>query len=53
MPPADIDYFTLRLAAMLDELAILRPRQMHPPSRKRLVQLAMTTARAELAPRAG
>jgi AcrR family transcriptional regulator len=53
VPPADIDDFTLRLAAMLDDLAILRPRQMHQPSRKRLVQLAMTTARAELAPRAG
>lgn len=38
---------------MLDGLAILRMRQLHQPARKRLVQLAMTTARAELAPPAG
>lgn len=46
--PADIDDFTLRFTAQLDGLAILRLRQMHLPSRKRLVELAMTTARAEL-----
>jgi AcrR family transcriptional regulator len=49
-PPADIDDFTLRFAALLDGLAILRLRQMHQPSRKRLLDLAMTTARAELSP---
>ena len=32
-----------------DGLAILRLRQMHQPSRKRLIGLAMTAARAELA----
>jgi AcrR family transcriptional regulator len=47
-PPAAIDDFTLRFAALLDGLAILRLRQMHQPSRKRLIELAMTTARAEL-----
>jgi AcrR family transcriptional regulator len=46
--PAAIDDFTLRFAALLDGLAILRLRQMHQPSRKRLVGMAMTTARAEL-----
>jgi AcrR family transcriptional regulator len=48
VPPASIDDFTLRFAALLDGLAILRLRQMHQPSRKRLIGLAMTTARAEL-----
>ena len=47
-PPPAIDDFTLRFAALLDGLAILRLRQMHQPSRKRLIELAMTTARAEL-----
>jgi hypothetical protein len=47
-PPAAVDDFTLRFAALLDGLAILRLRQMHQPSRKRLIELAMTTARAEL-----
>jgi AcrR family transcriptional regulator len=47
-PPAVIDDFTLRFAALLDGLAILRLRQMHQPSRKRLIELAMTTARVEL-----
>lgn len=46
--PANIDDFTLRFTALLDGLAIQRLRQMHQPSRKRLVELAMTTARAEL-----
>lgn len=46
--PADIDDFTLRFTALLDGLAVLRLRQMRQPSRKRLVELAMTTARAEL-----
>jgi AcrR family transcriptional regulator len=46
--PASIDDFTLRFAALLDGLAILRLRQMHQPSRKRLIEMAMTTARAEL-----
>jgi AcrR family transcriptional regulator len=48
-PPAAIDDFTLRFAAMLDGLSILHLRQMHQPSRERLIELAMTTARAELA----
>ena len=48
-PPVAIDDFTLRFAALLDGLAILRLRQMHQPSRKRLIGLAMTAARAELA----
>jgi AcrR family transcriptional regulator len=47
-PPAAIDDFTLRFAALLDGLALLRLRQLHQPSRKRLIELAMTTARAEL-----
>jgi AcrR family transcriptional regulator len=49
-PPAAIDDFTLRFAALLDGFAILRLRHMHQPSRKRLIELAMTTARAELTP---
>ncbi|HEY7265876.1 MAG TPA: TetR/AcrR family transcriptional regulator [Trebonia sp.] len=48
-PPADTDDFTLRFTALLDGLAVQRLRQMHQPSRNRLVELAMTTARAELA----
>lgn len=47
-PSADIDDFTLRFTALLDGLAIIRLRHMHHPSRKRLIELAMTTARAEL-----
>ena len=47
-PTADIDDFTLRFTALLDGLAIIRLRHMHHPSRKRLIELAMTTARAEL-----
>jgi AcrR family transcriptional regulator len=47
-PPAALDDFTLRFSALLDGLAILRLRQMHQPSRKRLIDLAMATARAEL-----
>ena len=46
--PAGLDDFTLRFTALLDGLAVLRLRQMHQPTRKRLVDLAMTTARAEL-----
>lgn len=48
--PAAIDDFTLRFAALLDGLAILHLRQMHQPSRERLIDLAMTTARSELSP---
>ena len=48
-PLAAIDDFTLRFAALLDGFAILRLRHMHQPTRKRLIELAMTTARAELA----
>jgi AcrR family transcriptional regulator len=47
-PPAAMDDFTLRFTALLDGLAILRLRQMHQPSRKRLIDLALATARAEL-----
>jgi AcrR family transcriptional regulator len=47
-PPAALDDFTLRFSALLDGLAILHLRQMHQPSRKRLIDLAMATARAEL-----
>lgn len=36
-----------------DGLAVLRLRQMHQPSRKHLIELAMTTARAELTPDTG
>jgi hypothetical protein len=50
-PPADIDDFTLRFAALLDGLALLCLRQMHQPTRERLIELAMATARAELTPR--
>jgi len=48
--PFSPDDFTLRFTALLDGLAILRLRQMHQPSRKRLIELALTTARAELTP---
>lgn len=48
-PPTAIDDFTLRFTALLDGLAIQRLRRMHQPSRKRLIELAMTVARAELA----
>jgi AcrR family transcriptional regulator len=47
-PPAALDDFTLRFAAQLDGLALLRLRQMHQPTRKHLIDLAMTAARAEL-----
>jgi AcrR family transcriptional regulator len=47
-PPAALNDFTLRFTAMLDGLAILHLRQMHQPSRERLIDLAMTTARSEL-----
>jgi len=47
-PPGAIDDFTLRFAALLDGLAILHLRQMHHPSRERLIELAMATARSEL-----
>jgi hypothetical protein len=48
--PRSLDDFTLRFNALLDGLALLRLRQLNQPSRKRLVELAMTTARAELTP---
>jgi AcrR family transcriptional regulator len=47
-PPAAMDDFTLRFAAQLDGLALLRLRQMHRPTREHLIDLAMTAARAEL-----
>jgi len=48
--PASLDDFTLRFNALLDGLALLRLRQLHQPARRRLVELALTTARAELTP---
>jgi len=52
-PPAAIDDFTIRFTAMLDGFAILRLRHMNKPSRTRLIELAMTSARTELTPNAG
>jgi len=52
-PSEAVDDFTIRFTAMLDGFALLRLRHMHKPSRKRLIELAMTSARAELAPNAG
>ena len=49
--PAEIDDFTLRFAAQFDGLSILHLRQMHQPSRQRLIELALATARSELRPR--
>jgi hypothetical protein len=48
-PPAAIDDFTIRFTAMLDGFAILRLRHMHKSSRTHLIELAMTSARTELA----
>lgn len=48
--PVSLDDFTLRFNALLDGLALLRLRQLHQPARRRLVELALTTARAELTP---
>jgi hypothetical protein len=50
--PGDIDDFTLRFVALLDGLALQRLRQLHQLSRKRVIDLAMNAARAELTPRA-
>jgi AcrR family transcriptional regulator len=47
--PDAIDDFTLRFVALLDGLALQRLRQLHHLSRKRVVELAMNAARAELA----
>jgi AcrR family transcriptional regulator len=52
-PHAAPDDFTLRFAAMLDGLAIQLLWHLHRPSRKRLIELAMTSARAELGPTSG
>ena len=49
-PPGAIDDFTLRFVALLDGLALHRLRQLHQLSRKRVIELAMNAARAELAP---
>jgi AcrR family transcriptional regulator len=49
-PPAEIGDFTLRFVALLDGLALQRLQRMHHASRKRLTELAMQAARAELAP---
>jgi AcrR family transcriptional regulator len=49
-PPADIDNFTRRFIALLDGLALQRLQQMQGTSRKRLTELALYTARIELAP---
>src|SRR5438034_6410969 len=48
--PAEIGDFTLRFIALLDGLALEGLRQLHNLSRKRLTELAMHAARAELAP---
>lgn len=48
-PATAIDDFTIRFTAMLDGFAILRLRHMHKPSRTHLIELAMTSARTELA----
>src|SRR5215475_8381354 len=48
-PSEAIDDFTIRFTAMLDGFALLRLRHIHKPSRKRLIDLAMASARAELA----
>ena len=50
VPPDSVDDFTLRFVALLDGLALQRLRQLHQLSRKRLIALAMYSARAELAP---
>ncbi len=47
--PAEIGDFTLRFIALLDGLALQGLRQLHTLSRKRLTELAMHAARAELA----
>jgi AcrR family transcriptional regulator len=49
-PPAAMGDFTLRFIALLDGLALQGLRQLHNLSRQRLTELAMHTARAELAP---
>lgn len=49
-PHTALDDFTLRFAAMLDGLAIQLLWHQHRPSRKRLIELAMSSARAELDP---
>ena len=49
-PPDAIDDFTLRFVALLDGLALQRLRLLHQLSRKRVIELAMNAARAELAP---
>lgn len=48
IPQDAIGDFTLRFSALLDGLAILRLRQLPKLSRKRLIELAMNAARAEL-----
>jgi hypothetical protein len=48
--PDAIDDFTLRFVALLDGLALQRLRQLHQLSRKRVIELAMNAARAELTP---
>ncbi len=52
-PPAAIGDFTLRFVAVLDGLSLQRLQQMRHASRKRLTELAMHTARTELAPDPG
>jgi AcrR family transcriptional regulator len=48
--PAAMDEFTLRFIALLDGLALQHLQQMRHSSREYLSELAMRTARAELAP---
>jgi AcrR family transcriptional regulator len=49
-PPAAVGDFTRRFIALLDGLALQRLQQMQESSRRRLTELAMHTARIELAP---
>ena len=47
-PKGPVNEVTLRFCALLDGLAILRLRQMPGLPRKRLIEMAVTAARAEL-----
>jgi len=49
-PPSDIGNFTRRFIAVLDGLALQRLQRMQGSSRKHLTELALYTARIELAP---
>jgi AcrR family transcriptional regulator len=49
-PRDQVDDFPIRLCAVLDGLSVLHLRQMPHLSRARLIELAMSSARAELEP---